>query len=149
MTDQKQEAPLDVLRQNFLHTKALHLAMLEMGRNSKVVNMSGETKELENRTLGSFVEDGVVIRSEEELLKVEEKLGRQLWYGKNKCLAEDGPMGRITAEQGEEMKAANKKFEAEYPEDCKGYSEYEWGELSGKVSAIRWVLGDEWGNLGT
>jgi hypothetical protein len=28
-----------------------------------------------------------------------------------------------------------------------GYAQFNWGMLSGKVSAIRWVLGDEWDNL--
>lgn len=25
--------------------------------------------------------------------------------------------------------------------------QFSWGMLSGSISAIRWVLGDEWGNL--
>ncbi|MET3349055.1 UNVERIFIED_ORG: hypothetical protein ABID57_000724 [Arthrobacter sp. UYEF1] len=29
------------------------------------------------------------------------------------------------------------------------YSEFEWGMINGKLSALRWVLGDDWDNLDT
>ncbi|MNR32650.1 hypothetical protein D3C85_1502550 [compost metagenome] len=29
------------------------------------------------------------------------------------------------------------------------WSHFEWGTINGKLSAIRWMLGDEWDNLDT
>jgi hypothetical protein len=43
-----------------------------------------------------------------------------------------------------------KKLEQKFGKKNLGpYTDFEWGMLAGKLSAIRWVLGDEWDELGT
>ena len=47
------------------------------------------------------------------------------------------------------LKAA-KKTEEEVGRDLLGpWDDFEWGIINGKVSAVRWVLGDEWDMLDT
>ena len=47
------------------------------------------------------------------------------------------------------LKSAQKVID-KYGEDNLGpYSDFEWGMLNGKLSALRWVLGDEWDMLDT
>ncbi len=47
------------------------------------------------------------------------------------------------------MIAAMKRAEKEYPEERGPWDDFEWGMLNGKLSAIRWMLGDEWDMLDT
>ena len=42
-----------------------------------------------------------------------------------------------------------KRAENEYPEELGPWDDFEWGMLNGKLSAIRWMLGDEWDMLDT
>ncbi|MNR48013.1 hypothetical protein D3C85_1671910 [compost metagenome] len=44
--------------------------------------------------------------------------------------------------------AAAAAVEAKY-EDTGPWYDFEWGMLNGKLSALRWVLGDEWDMLDT
>ena len=47
------------------------------------------------------------------------------------------------------IKAA-KRVEKEYGKKNLGpYSDFDWGMINGKLSAIRWVLGDDWDQLDT
>jgi hypothetical protein len=44
--------------------------------------------------------------------------------------------------------AATEAIKAKY-EDTGPWDDFEWGMLNGKLSALRWVLGDDWDNLDT
>ncbi|WP_010161911.1 PIN domain-containing protein [Sphingomonas sp. PAMC 26617] len=103
-----------------------------------------------------------------ELLAAEARLERQIWYTRHTSRQHRIEDGRIKVlPEGEysrdpykpdeildtiwagALEAARRTEEEIGIENLGPWSDYEWGELSGKLSAIRWVLGDEWGNLDT
>jgi hypothetical protein len=48
------------------------------------------------------------------------------------------------------MLAARKKVEEKYGKKNLGpYDDFEWGMINGKLSALRWALGDDWDFLDT
>lgn len=108
-------------------------------------------------------------RSLGELLEAEHKLMMQVWYNRKWSIiarVENGQEKRVTKEVWEAaspeqrrgmivdtiwdgMIAAMKRTEEEFPDELGPWDDFEWGMLNGKLSAIRWVLGDEWDMLDT
>lgn len=105
-----------------------------------------------------------------ELLEAEDKLTRQVWYNRKW-----GLIARV--ESGEEQLVSKEEWAKAIPEERRGlmvdtvwegmlaamnrteedlgpgglgpWSDFEWGMINGKLSAIRWLLGDEWDMLDT
>ncbi|MCC0007736.1 MAG: DUF4935 domain-containing protein [Hyphomicrobiaceae bacterium] len=110
-----------------------------------------------------------VSRALSELLEAEEKLNTQIWYGrkwgiidavasgKQKRVPRDvwesstpeERRGMIVDEIWDGMIAAMKSAEERYLDQLGPWTDFEWGMINGKLSAIRWVLGDEWDMLDT
>lgn len=105
-----------------------------------------------------------------ELLEAEHKLFQQVWYnrhwnlrfaiesGKHKVVPKKvwekaGRKGwqRMTVDTiWEGALAAAKRTEEELgPDNIGPWDDFEWGMINGKLSAIRWMLGDEWDMLDT
>lgn len=103
-----------------------------------------------------------------EILKSLDELFDKVWYGRHGLLAdavetgktrvvgdEDYPAGKydpklIKREIWEGARKAARRVEKKYGVDNLGpWNDFEWGMLSGKMSALRWVLGDDWDMLDT
>lgn len=105
-----------------------------------------------------------------ELLESERKLFLQVWYNRHwnlRIAIESGKHKLVTREEWEKLPlkrrhkttidtvwetalAAAKRTEEELGLANIGpWDNFEWGMLNGKLSAIRWVLGDEWDMLDT
>lgn len=104
-----------------------------------------------------------------ELIEAEDKLTTQIWYGRKWGIIDAVESGRekrvprevweaatieqrrgmIVDEIWDGMIAAMKSAEERYPAELGPWTDFEWGMLSGKLSAIRWMLGDEWDMLDT
>ena len=95
------------------------------------------------------------IRSVKAILKAEEEFHDRIWYDRNLFLQErvkegkevinpDIKKGALKAMKSVEGKYGGKKALREYYKD-----DFEWGMMNGKLSALRWVLGDEWDMLDT
>jgi hypothetical protein len=83
---------------------------------------------------------------------VEAELTGKLWYGRKP--PSDGPLPTNLQDRPREivegMRRAQKRVEEQYGKDellRHVESDFAWGMLSGKVSAIRWILGYEWDML--
>lgn len=105
-----------------------------------------------------------------ELLKAEDLLFHQVWYNRKMVMRErieHGKLKIVTREEWDKADSghrhgmvvdtiwegslrAQRKTEQRYGAENLGpWSDFEWGMINGKLSAIRWVLGDEWDMLDT
>lgn len=104
-----------------------------------------------------------------ELLEAEHKLMMQVWYNRKWNIiarVESGEEKRVSKEVWEGaspekrrgmiidtiwdgMLVSMKRFEEEFPDEHGPWDDFEWGMINGKLSALRWVLGDEWDSLYT
>jgi len=80
------------------------------------------------------------IRKEKELIEALEEIEALAWYNLNKRRKAEG---LVTREQMPGVIKKERNFEKRYGFEKmnKEYSEFEWGELMGKLKTIRWVLG--------
>lgn len=99
-------------------------------------------------------------RSLDEIRPLLDKLWDQIWYNRHKNLEHRIAIGdvevvdqwRATDHEHtvmrnvwEQAQQAARRIEERYGVDDLGpWSDFEWGMLAGKMSALRWVLGDEW-----
>lgn len=108
-------------------------------------------------------------RSRKALFAAEEFLNTQVWYNRHEnrrisieegeCTIVDeepeyplppGAMPTIDREIWKSAKKAARKTEKRYGiENLGPWSDFEWGMINGKLSAIRWALGEEWNWLDT
>jgi hypothetical protein len=95
---------------------------------------------------------GIPERTVKEILDAEQEFFDKIWHKRHLML-------KSKVESGEEIcvpeiwkKAleAAKRLEEKYGQAQLGpYNDFEWGMLNGKLSALRWVLGDDWDFLDT
>jgi hypothetical protein len=101
------------------------------------------------------------MRKKDELLAMEAQLADMVWYNRHRTLRDkienhemwlvDKYAGPNTVDRGiweGALKAAD-KVEKTYGVDNLDFDDFEWGMLNGKLSAIRWMLGEEWDMLDT
>ncbi|HMK26924.1 MAG TPA: PIN domain-containing protein [Chitinophagaceae bacterium] len=95
-------------------------------------------------------------RSLTEILKAEEEFFDRIWYDRKIVLQariKEGLEKESPPDIKKGMLASMKRVEAKYGGRAamrKYYKDdFEWGMLNGKLSALRWVIGEEWDNLDT
>ena len=107
---------------------------------------------LKNELIDAFAVTLQTPRSEQEILAELDVLFDKIWYNRNrnhlfrvKRKLEELDPGVLVI-----MKQAMRKVENKYGKDNLGpWDDFEWGMLNGKMSALRWVLGDDWDFLDT
>lgn len=91
-------------------------------------------------------------RSDDEIREAIEEFFDKVWYDRHQQLKQNVEDGTETVnpEIWAQAQKAAKKIEAKYPKEELGpHSDFDWGMINGKLSALRWVMGDEWDFLDT
>lgn len=86
------------------------------------------------------------LRRVSEILEEESKLSDRLWYGR-KPKDEDVDLYDWPDDIKAGMLAAKRRVEEQFGVEelaTDVESDWAWGYLSGRISAVRWVLGDDW-----
>jgi hypothetical protein len=93
------------------------------------------------------------LRGHTEILAAEQEFFDKVWYNRKLVLEErieDGRREQLDTKLRETMEAAMRRVEDRYGIDDLGpWTDFEWGMVNGKLSALRWVLGDDWDFLDT
>ena len=89
-----------------------------------------------------------------QILKAEQEFSDVIWYDRKLVLQRKLKEGTetITPEIKKGMLAAMRRAEAKYgKKKIRNYykDDFEWGMLNGKLSTLRWVLGEDWDILDT
>ena len=100
--------------------------------------------------LDRFLLDGV--RSQSEIIAAEQEFFDRIWYERHLMFRqryEAGEDERTTPEIYNMALEAAARVKGERPDLRPTEGDFEWGMWNGKLSALRWVLGDEWDFLDT
>ena len=105
-------------------------------------------------------------RSFSEIIEIEKELEQKIWYNRHKYrehLIKTGKVklidrnefeiktsqGNIVKDIWERALESAKKVEDIYGKENLSFDDFNWGMINGKLSALRWVIGDDWDNLDT
>lgn len=90
-------------------------------------------------------------RTADEILAATEEFFEKLWYQRHIDLHFDVDEGKVPEAILKDACAAANRIEEKYAyeENLGAYDDFELGMISGKLSALRWIMGSEWDNLDT
>jgi hypothetical protein len=91
-------------------------------------------------------------RSQSEIVAAEEEFFDKVWYDRHQGFRQRYEAGEYVGKEGVYQAAlrAEEEVRQRWGEENLGpYSDFEWGMVNGKLSALRWVLGEEWDFLDT
>ncbi|MDP2807198.1 MAG: hypothetical protein Q8O74_03550, partial [bacterium] len=91
-------------------------------------------------------------RTEEEIISAMNEFTDRLWYDRHQLLRQrvKKKLTRVDPTIWKGALKAAKAVEKKYGvENLGSQSDFDWGMLNGKLSALRWVFGDDWDMLDT
>jgi hypothetical protein len=91
-------------------------------------------------------------RSMEEIADMANEFCEKVWYDRHmvRCTRMARGKEKIDSEIWKGALASAEKMVAKYGEEnLSPYNRFDWGMLNGKLSALRWVMGEDWDELYT
>ena len=92
------------------------------------------------------------LRRIDDIQAAEREFEEKIWLARHRMLMLRVKRGEMTWQPEIRKKAEEtaKRIEERYEESELGpYTDFEWGMLAGKLSALRWIMGDDWDSLDT
>ena len=124
-----------------------------MDNASNKALVSDNNSATNNEIIDEIVDEKEIVddmqRSEKDILNKYNEFRNKVWWNRHQGWLLDIESGvEILTEAEkpilEQAKAAAKVIEAKYGIDNLGWDDFEWGLLSGRMSALAWILGSEW-----
>ena len=97
----------------------------------------------------------ILRRGDSSILAAEQEFFDRIWYDRKLVLIANVKEGKETIDPEIEkgmlraMRAVEKRYGGKKALRSYYSNDFEWGMLNGKLSALRWVMGDEWDMLDT
>lgn len=138
-------------------TKEEQLSCFTINDN-KIDNIEKALENLNNKIKNKFNENIVSDNSLQEMRTINEVVEAanefcdKIWFDRHLSLKFRIERGLDTCDEVIwkcALKSAQDVIEKYGEENLGPYSDFEWGMLNGKLSALRWILGEEWDMLDT
>ncbi|MFA5071381.1 MAG: hypothetical protein WC511_03385 [Candidatus Pacearchaeota archaeon] len=93
-----------------------------------------------------------ISRDEKEIINELEKFEDKIWFDRHQLVKEGMNSGKIKTKPKiwrDALKAEKKMIKKYGKKELGPLDDFEWGMLNGKLSTLRWLLGEEWDMLDT
>ena len=93
------------------------------------------------------------MRKFKEILKEEKKYADRVWYERHQLMKDkilkDGTPKHIVKGAFKSAKKVEKQYGKKFLTLSDDNPDFEWGMINGKLSTLRWILGEDWDELYT